>query len=79
MRPGASTRRDRALTRVSTGLGWASLGVLELTALPTIGAGRWVPWVRPGPFGITAATRVSCLSRVGPGLVLGPCTRGETP
>ncbi len=29
-----------------TGLGWASLGVLELTALPTIGAARWVPWVR---------------------------------
>ena len=28
------------------GLGWASLGVLELTALPTIGAQRWVPWVR---------------------------------
>jgi dipeptidase E len=30
----------------SSGLGWASLGVLELTALPTIGAERWVPWVR---------------------------------
>ncbi len=29
-----------------TGLGWASLGVLELTALPSIGAQRWVPWVR---------------------------------
>lgn len=29
-----------------TGLGWASLGVLELTALPTIGAARWEPWVR---------------------------------
>jgi dipeptidase E len=29
-----------------TGLGWASLGVLELTSLPTIGADRWVPWVR---------------------------------
>ena len=29
-----------------TALGWASLGVLELTALPTIGAERWVPWVR---------------------------------
>jgi dipeptidase E len=29
-----------------TGLGWGSLGVLELTALPTIGADRWVPWVR---------------------------------
>jgi len=27
------------------GLGWASLGVLELTALPTIGRERWVPWV----------------------------------
>jgi dipeptidase E len=29
-----------------SGLGWASRGVLELTALPTIGAERWVPWVR---------------------------------
>jgi dipeptidase E len=29
-----------------TGLGWASLGVLELTALPSIGAERWAPWVR---------------------------------
>lgn len=28
------------------GLGWASLGVLELTALPTIGTDRWVSWVR---------------------------------
>lgn len=28
-----------------SGLGWASLGVLELTALPTIGRQRWVPWV----------------------------------
>ena len=27
-------------------LDWGSLGVLELTALPTIGADRWVPWVR---------------------------------
>ncbi|WP_445156071.1 Type 1 glutamine amidotransferase-like domain-containing protein [Arthrobacter sp. Hor0625] len=29
-----------------SGLGWASLGVLELTALPSIGSERWVPWVR---------------------------------
>jgi dipeptidase E len=29
-----------------SGLGWASLGVLELTALPTIAEERWVPWVR---------------------------------
>ena len=27
-------------------LGWKSVGVLELTALPSIGEGRWVPWVR---------------------------------
>jgi len=27
-------------------LGWKSVGVLELTALPTIGAERWEPWVR---------------------------------
>jgi dipeptidase E len=29
-----------------TGLGWKSIGVLELTSLPTVGAERWVPWVR---------------------------------
>lgn len=28
------------------GLGWKSLGVLELTALPTIDRDRWVAWVR---------------------------------
>jgi dipeptidase E len=27
-------------------LGWKSLGVLELTALPSIGEDRWVSWVR---------------------------------
>lgn len=29
-----------------TSLQWKSLGVLELTALESIGAERWVPWVR---------------------------------
>jgi dipeptidase E len=29
-----------------TAMQWKSLGVLELTALPTIGAQRWIPWVR---------------------------------
>ena len=32
--------------RHHTGLGWASLGVLELTALATIGAERWLRWVQ---------------------------------
>jgi dipeptidase E len=27
-------------------LGWKSLGLLELTALPSIGEERWIPWVR---------------------------------
>jgi dipeptidase E len=27
-------------------LGWKSLGVLELTALPSIDEERWVPWCR---------------------------------
>jgi dipeptidase E len=27
-------------------LGWKSVGVLELTALPSIGEERWVPWAR---------------------------------
>src|SRR5262245_18683344 len=30
----------------SSALGWGSAGVLELSALPTIGADRWMPWVR---------------------------------
>lgn len=29
-----------------TRLGWQSVGLLELTALPSIGQDRWVPWVR---------------------------------
>jgi dipeptidase E len=29
-----------------TAMGWRSVGVLELTALPSIGEERWVPWVR---------------------------------
>lgn len=29
-----------------SGLGWASLGILELTALASIGRERWEPWVR---------------------------------
>ena len=29
-----------------TELGWKSLGVLELTALPSIEKERWIPWVR---------------------------------
>ena len=28
------------------GLGWKSVGVLELTALPSVGKERWVPWVQ---------------------------------
>jgi len=28
------------------GLGWKSVGVLELTALPSISEERWMPWVR---------------------------------
>lgn len=27
-------------------LGWASVGLLELTTLPSVGAERWMPWVR---------------------------------
>ena len=30
----------------SSGLGWGSVGMLELTALPTVGRDRWVPWVQ---------------------------------
>lgn len=43
------TARDFATDRTPptmTGLGWASVGLLELTALPTIDEERWMPWVR---------------------------------
>src|SRR5262245_15133261 len=29
-----------------TALGWKSVGVLELTALPSLDKERWVPWVQ---------------------------------
>lgn len=34
--------RDSPMTE----LGWKTMGLLELTALPSIGTERWVPWVR---------------------------------
>ncbi len=47
-RPGNAWRfiSGRELRSPMCELGWRSLGVLELTALPSIGAERWVPWVR---------------------------------
>jgi len=44
----ASARRFVVGEAPSTlsGLGWRSVGLLELTALPSIGEERWVPWVR---------------------------------
>lgn len=41
-----SVRRTIAGRSDFAGLGWASVGVLELTALPSIDEERWVPWVR---------------------------------
>ncbi len=37
-----SGRSDQPMTE----LGWRSVGVLELTALPSMGSDRWVQWVR---------------------------------
>jgi len=37
-----SGRSDQPMTE----LGWKSLGLLELTALPSMGSDRWVKWVR---------------------------------
>ena len=37
-----SGRSDQPMTE----LGWKSVGVLELTALPSMGSKRWVEWVR---------------------------------
>ncbi len=41
-----SVRRVVVGTPAFAGLGFESVGVLELSALPTIGAERWQPWVR---------------------------------
>ena len=43
-----STRRfiTDATPATMCGLGWKSVGVLELTALPSMTDRRWVPWVR---------------------------------
>ena len=43
------------------GLGWKSLGVLELTALPSIGEQRWVPWVREADVILVAGGDVAYL------------------
>ena len=42
----ASMYRFAAHSRTMTGLGWREVGLLELTALPTMAPERWVPWVR---------------------------------
>lgn len=41
-----STAGGRAGDPGLVGLGWRSVGVLELTALPTLAEERWMPWVR---------------------------------
>ncbi len=60
-----------------TELGWKSVGLLELTALPTISAERWVPWVRDadvllvnggGPLYLTYWLRQSGLADLLPSL-----------
>lgn len=38
----SGTAREGGLTSIE----WQSLGLLELSTLPTIGAERWIPWVR---------------------------------
>lgn len=43
-------------------LGWKSLGVLELTALPSIDRERWVPWVREADVLLVAGGDAAYLS-----------------
>lgn len=45
-----------------TSLQWKSLGVLELTALPSIGEERWVPWVREADVLLVSGGDASYLS-----------------
>jgi dipeptidase E len=44
--PASAWRFVAGRSSTMTGLGWASVGLLELTALPTVPTERWVPWVR---------------------------------
>jgi dipeptidase E len=43
-------------------LGWKSLGVLELTALPSIGKEQWVPWVQDADVLLAAGGAATYLS-----------------
>ncbi|HET7357301.1 MAG TPA: Type 1 glutamine amidotransferase-like domain-containing protein [Nocardioidaceae bacterium] len=43
---GPASVRDFVVGGNMCDLGWKSVGVLELTALPSIGEERWTPWVR---------------------------------
>ncbi|GAA1853888.1 Type 1 glutamine amidotransferase-like domain-containing protein [Microlunatus capsulatus] len=43
-------------------LGWKSVGVLELTALPSIDRDRWVPWVREADVLLVAGGDATYLS-----------------
>ena len=44
--PGAAYRFVSGTSGSMVGLGWASVGLLELAALPSLGRERWEPWVR---------------------------------
>ena len=47
-------------------LGWKSIGVLELTALPSIGEERWAPWPgRRTSCWLTVAMRLTCATGSG--------------
>lgn len=48
-----------------SGLGWASLGVLELTALPSIGADRWLSWLREAVWVGVSAGSMAMSPRIG--------------
>lgn len=44
------------------GLGWKSVGLLELTALPSVGAERWEPWVREADVVLVAGGEATYLA-----------------
>jgi dipeptidase E len=44
--PGMAWRVITGRASPLSGLGWKTVGVLELTALPSLGEEKWVPWVR---------------------------------
>ena len=73
-------RRRAAAQGPMTGLGWGAVGLLELTALESVGEQRWVPWVEQADVllvdGGDAAVPGPLAAALGPGAAAAVAVRG---